>query len=351
MTRELAVWEKAIVAAKDRFLTIHSQEKEPFSNWDKESIFVNQRMRQNEALQRCPPQSIQTAVISVATAGLSLDPNLKLAYLVPRDGQCTLDISYMGLARLAEMSGAIDYVRADVVRKGDRFIWRGLDEKPIHEIEDPFGEEDRPIVGVYCYVMTSKGAYLAGKMSKSEIDKVRQASKAPNSPAWTKWYGEMAKKAIIKRESKLWPQAAREKVAGALGVLEATEGLKDITPEDTQHYGDVKRRSEAAKAEERPQTEERSQERPPIEGEFEEMQDTQSGPEPEKTPPAAAQGDRGGHLPMSEPTKHIMQRKLKAMNLQEADLFNAMEIDGWEGLQQSDAQGCMDWISSQGGEG
>jgi recombination protein RecT len=331
MARQLAVWEKAVTAAKDRFLTINSQERTPFTSWDKEIIFVNQRMRQNEALQRCPPSSIQTAVISVATAGLSLDPNLKLAYLVPRDGQCTLDISYMGLARLAELSGAIRYVRAAVVREGEKFIWHGMDERPEHIIDDPFSSEEKPIKGVYCYVRLTDGGYLSGFMTKAEIDKVRQTSKAPNSPAWVKWYGEMAKKAIIKRESKLWPQAAREKVAGALGVLEEVEGLKDITPEDTQHYGDVKRRSE-------PKPEPTKDE--PLEGEFEEVKDTQ---------PARTRGTSAGGPVMSDSTRHIIARKLNAMQLGEDDLFKAMEVDGWHGLQQSDAQGCMDWISSEAG--
>jgi recombinational DNA repair protein RecT len=224
-----------------------------------------------------------------------------------------------------------------VVREGDNFVWKGLDEKPDHTVSNPFDAEDRPIIGVYCYAYTSDGHYLAGKMSKKEIEQIRQTSKAKNSPAWRDWYGEMAKKSIIKRESKLWPKAAREMVGQAIQVLNDSEGLQTVGEyEAEQHYAEVKRLSEVEN--DQPEVDKDSPEvdkDQPIEGEFEEVKDTQ---------PARTQG-------MSASTQHIIQKKMAAMQIGDEDFFKGMGIKSWDDLSQSDAAGCMDWISSQGSTG
>jgi recombination protein RecT len=327
MTQQLAPWVQAVKKAEPKFLAIQEKHTDLAVSWDKEQIYVGQLMRKNEALQRCPVQSIMSAVINVATVGLSLNPALGLAYLVPRDGMCCLDVSYRGLVQLATDSGAIRYVRADVVYEKDEFIWNGLDERPTHKMK-PFSDRGKP-VGVYCYAKTSDGDVLAGMMSYEEVESIRAISKAKNSPAWAKHWGEMAKKVLIKREQKLWPKAARENVAKALGVINEHEGLQDgELTHDVQHYGEVRRKSDP---EPEPVAEESADQ--PIEGEFEEVEDT---------PPTHAQG-------MSESTQHIIQRKLQAHQLGEDDLFKAMEVEGWDELKQSDAQGCMDWINSESG--
>jgi recombination protein RecT len=328
MSQQLAPWVAAVKKAEPKFLAIQEKHPELTVSWDKEQIYVGQLMRKSEALQRCPPQSIFAAVVNVATVGLSLNPALGLAYLVPRDGLCCLDVSYRGLVQLATDSGAIRYVRADIVYENDDFTWCGLDERPEHKFK-AFSKDRGSPVGVYCYAKTSDGDILSGMMSFDEVEAIRAISKAKNSPAWGKHWGEMAKKVLIKREQKLWPKAAREMVAKALGVINEHEGLQDdqMSHEPVEHYAEVRRRSEVE--EDPPQADKDA----PIEGEFEEVKDTQ---------PASTQG-------MSASTQHIIQRKLGACQLSEDDLFKAMEVEGWHELKQSDAQGCMDWISSEAG--
>lgn len=330
--KQMAPYMKALEAVKPRFIAIAEEKPELGITWAQELGYAVQRIKQNKRLAECPPASISDSVVNVAATGLSLNPVLKHAYLVPRDGVCTLDISYMGLCHLAELSGAIRYVRADVVREGDNFVWKGLDDKPEHSVENPFSEDDRPIIGVYCYAYTSDGHYLAGKMSKKEIETVRKTSKAPNSPAWRDWYGEMAKKSIIKRESKLWPKAAREMVGQAIKVLNETDGLQSVAEHEAQqHYAEVRRKSdpdqmETSDDQPEPST---SSEGDVIEGDFEEVNDKPSGDG------------------MQEATQRILARKLQAHAIGEDDLFRAMEVKGWEGLKQSDAAGCMEWINSE----
>ncbi|MBO1915661.1 hypothetical protein J4727_00305 [Providencia rettgeri] len=47
------------------------------------------------------PASFKTAFLQLATTSLTLDPAQKLAYLVPRDERVILDVSYLGLIKMA----------------------------------------------------------------------------------------------------------------------------------------------------------------------------------------------------------------------------------------------------------
>jgi recombination protein RecT len=335
MSQQLAPWVSAVKKAEPKFLAIQEKHPELNVSWDKEQIYVGQLMRKSEALQRCPPQSIFAAVVNVATVGLSLNPALGLAYLVPRDGQCCLDVSYRGLVQLATDSGAIRYVRADVVYENDDFTWCGLDERPEHKFK-AFSKDRGSPVGVYCYAKTSDGDILSGMMSFDEVEAIRAISKAKNSPAWGKHWGEMAKKVLIKREQKLWPKAAREMVAKALGVINEHEGLQDdqMSHEPVEHYAQVRRRSDPVPDnQDDPDSTESDPGNEPIEGEFEEVT--------EKS------GDSDAPMAMNEGTQRILGRKLKACNIEEPALFKAFGVAGWAELYQTQAAEIMEWIDGE----
>ncbi|EOK6706430.1 recombinase RecT, partial [Escherichia coli] len=59
--------------------------------------------------------SARNAIINVAAIGITLNPSSKLAYLVPRGGAVCLDISYMGLLHLAQVTGAIQWGQCKLV--------------------------------------------------------------------------------------------------------------------------------------------------------------------------------------------------------------------------------------------
>jgi recombination protein RecT len=59
----------------------------------------------NPALNRCTPTSIVSALLSVATSGLSVDPNLGHAYFVPYGESVQLQIGYKGYIQLAHRAG------------------------------------------------------------------------------------------------------------------------------------------------------------------------------------------------------------------------------------------------------
>lgn len=157
------------------------------------------------------PESLKMAIMSTATIGISLNPALKHAYLVPRGGKICLDVSYMGMVHLACDSGGIKWVQASVVKENDTFTY-SLGEKPVHSFS-PFGDRGK-VVGVYSVAKTDGDEYLCEFMTIEEVNAIRNRTdawqkyekKEIKSCPWATDPDEMAKKTVIKRASKLWPK-------------------------------------------------------------------------------------------------------------------------------------------------
>ncbi|MGL5392904.1 MAG: recombinase RecT, partial [Shewanella sp.] len=177
------------------------------------------------------PNSAQNAIINVAAIGITLNPAAKLAYLVPRDGGVHLDISYMGLLHLAQVSGAIQWGQCKLVCANDTYESNGLDSAPTHKY-NAFGDRGA-VVGGYCTVKTARGDYLTEEMSLAEIKQVEASSKAKNGP-WQKWWDEMARKTIVKRASKYWPRVDRLDIAVHHLNTDGGEGLIDDSPQQQE---------------------------------------------------------------------------------------------------------------------
>ncbi|MCW7556457.1 recombinase RecT [Endozoicomonas gorgoniicola] len=217
--------EGTIEAMQSKFTQIAAAEN--LVKWAEESQFAIEVLYKNPFLQKCDPVSIQNAIINVASVGLTLNPAYGLAYLVPEYNkaasrtECQLRISFKGLMKVAVDSGAIAFVKAEIVCESDHFEYLGPCEKPVHRM-NPFADRGQT-TGVYCIAKTAAGDYLTDVMSKAEIDYIK--SKAKTKAVWESWYGEMAKKAIIKRASKQWPSAGQsERFAEAVNVVNQQEG-------------------------------------------------------------------------------------------------------------------------------
>lgn len=207
--------------------------------WAKESQFAIQAFQRNKDLAKVAmenPASAQNAIINVAAIGITLNPASKLAYLVPRNGLVCLDISYMGLMHLAQVTQAIEWGQCKLVHENDIYESNGLDTPPTHKY-NAFNDRGG-VIGGYCTVKTASGDYLTEEMSLDEIKAVEATSKSRNGP-WKTWWDEMARKTIVKRASKYWPR--RERLDQAIDYVntEAGEGndfdvptnkTKDITP-------------------------------------------------------------------------------------------------------------------------
>lgn len=228
-------WPDVIDQAAPKFNEIATQHK--LVTWAEESQFAKQAIESNEKLAGCLVHTVQNAIINVAAVGLTLNPALGYAYLVPEgtkqpDGkwkdECKLRVSFKGLLKIATDSGSILWAKAEVVKEKDTFEYRGPCEKPSH-VMNPFGDRGET-VGVYCIAKTHQGDYLVDIMDANEIAKIRNAAKTKN--VWDAWPDEMAKKAIIKRASKQWPKTEQsERLDHAIAVVNEYEGSEPIQPE------------------------------------------------------------------------------------------------------------------------
>jgi recombination protein RecT len=112
-----------------------------------------------------------------------------------------------GLLKKIRQSGELKTIRAQVVHANDKFqVVLGDDEFIIHEADYSKGDRGA-IVAFYAIAETLDGGVYREIMSKTEVDQVREASKAKNAGPWTSWYGEMGKKTVLRRLSKRLPMS------------------------------------------------------------------------------------------------------------------------------------------------
>lgn len=207
--------------------------------FSREQTFAIQQIEKNDhslRIAEANKKSLLMAMANVANVGLSLNPATKYAYLVPRDNAIHLDISYIGLIKIATDTGSIKWAKAEIVRENDTFTYKGINELPQHEM-NPFGDRGA-VIGVYCVAKTVDGDFLTDTMSLQEINEVRATSKAQGSSysPWNTFFTEMCKKTIIKRASKTWPKTeTMERLDRAIHVINEHEGLQDELPSESQY--------------------------------------------------------------------------------------------------------------------
>ena len=212
--------------------------------FQQEVVFAIQAVQKNDFSVRIAqqnPVSLRQAFIQTAAVGLSLNPALAYAYLVPRDGKIILDISYRGLIKIATDIGSIKWARAELVYTGDDYAFNGPCSMPHHQFDGFASENERgDFRGAYCIVKTADGDILVDQMSAEAIYKVRDKSMAfakKKAGPWVDWFQEMAKKSCIKRASKSWPKTeADTRLGSAIHYLnqEAGEGLAELAQQTQQ---------------------------------------------------------------------------------------------------------------------
>lgn len=205
-------------------------------NFKKEAGFALQLLKASDFLRstaQSNPDSLQNAITNIAAIGISLNPATKEAYLVPRNRSICLDISAIGLIKLATDSGSIKWAQAEIVKKNDKFKFLGVGKEPFHEVE--YFSDRGETVGAYVVAKTSDGDFLTTVMSVKECHDIRDRSEAwkafvtgkTKSCPWATDEGEMMKKTVIKRASKLWPKS--ERLDTAVHVLNEHEGINFST--------------------------------------------------------------------------------------------------------------------------
>lgn len=171
------------------------------------------------ALAQCSMQSIFMAVMQASELGLEPGGALGQAYLVPYGNQCQFILGYRGMIELARRSGEIESLEAHVVHANDTFeVEFGLETKLRHKpcLDGDAGE----ICFVYALAKLKGGAIQFEVMTKSQVDAIKNRSRASRNGPWVTDYEEMARKTVVRRLFKYLPVSC-EKIADA---LEAEQG-------------------------------------------------------------------------------------------------------------------------------
>ena len=163
------------------------------------------------AIAKCTPESILRAVVDCARFGI--DPAFGRAYIVPYANEAELQLGYLGLIELAKRSGEIKSITAELVQEGDDFeVEFGTNPKFVHRPK--FQGDVNGFKSVYALAVFADGHFEYTVLSKDDVENIRRkSSKAPNSPAWTNYPGEMAKKCAIRRLCKTLPLSIEAKEA------------------------------------------------------------------------------------------------------------------------------------------
>jgi recombination protein RecT len=224
MTMQVYAPEQLVLAVKDDFNALSKTHGSV--EWEAEKNYAIQQLYKSkfavETAQK-NPVSVQNAVRNLGAIGLSLNPALAFAYLVPRDNQICLDISYRGLMHLAQDTGSVIWSQCKVVHANDQYTNNGVSVEPEHKYS-AFGDRG-DIVGAYCVVKLADGDYLTHEMAIADIYAIRDRSMAWKSGKPCPWRTdekEMIKKTVVKQASKYWPKV--ERMQKAIQVINEDSG-------------------------------------------------------------------------------------------------------------------------------
>ncbi len=134
-------------------------------------------------------------------AYLGLDALNQEMYLVPYGSTLQFMTGYRGMVKMAlkYSQRPIANIYAKELHEGDEYeevIEDGvIKPKPVLN----FSNRDNPIVGVFAVCRFEDGEVLTEVMTRKEIEKCKAQSKAKNSPAWNQFFGEMARKTVLRR--------------------------------------------------------------------------------------------------------------------------------------------------------
>lgn len=159
--------------------------------------------KKREALNKVNPQTIPLCLIKGAYLGLDFMNGE--CYAIPYGNTMNFQTDYKGEIKVCKAlsKDPIKDIYAKVVREGD--FYEEAVESGVQTVNfKPVPFSGKPVIGAFAIVLYKDGTMKYDSMSKEEIEKTRDVySKAKGSQAWKESTGEMYKKTVIRRLSKL----------------------------------------------------------------------------------------------------------------------------------------------------
>lgn len=150
-------------------------------------------------------QSLFGAIVRLAQDGLL--PDGREAAIVKFGNKAQAMPMIAGILKKVRQSGDVAKVSAQVVYEKDEFVWHlGFDEDVTHN-PPPLDQPRGKAIGAYATAVLKDGSRLLEVMNFDEIEQVRKVSRASGNGPWVQWWGEMARKTVMRRLSKRLPMS------------------------------------------------------------------------------------------------------------------------------------------------
>jgi recombination protein RecT len=227
-------------------------------NPDKFQAIVIAAVSGNPKLLDCTRESLWKACIQGAELGLSLNPTLGEADILPvwngrlKKNEAQFRPRYKGLMKLALQSGEVTSIRSVLVHENDEFEEiRGLREDIIHK---PARGERGAMTHVYCvWNLKSQSEPQFEVMDRAQVMRIKARSSSKNQQGeivgpWVSDEPEMWRKTVVRRASKYMPiscdafqrAVAVDNIVEGGGEVDITEDgeIIDITAEPEVEFDD-----------------------------------------------------------------------------------------------------------------
>ncbi len=158
----------------------------------------------NSKLHECTRKSLFFSCVDAAEVGLDFNVVKGWAYLIPYKNKDTglqeanFMAGYRGLIELMMRPGELEDIDAQIVREQDLFDYE-LGSHPFVKHKLCFENTSTPIIASYVIATFKSGKQKIEIVPFIELEKIHKKSKAPDSPAWNSFPGEMYRKIGIKR--------------------------------------------------------------------------------------------------------------------------------------------------------
>ncbi|MDR2628228.1 MAG: recombinase RecT [Dysgonamonadaceae bacterium] len=213
--------------------------------FSREVNFAVQNLMNSDYLLDCAkkfPDHFVEAIKNVALTDLTLNPELKLAYLVPYKGKVKFQSSYMGKIEILTRAGVVRQIEANLVYESDTFkVCKGTSAEIVHE-PNYFAANRGKMMGGYYVAILPNGEKKFDVMPEARINEIRsrsEAAKSGNGSPWDTDFEEMAKKTILNWAFKGLPKTGISD--SMLKVIEVDSQLDNEEFEDWKRDRQIKR--------------------------------------------------------------------------------------------------------------
>jgi recombination protein RecT len=167
-----------------------------------------QHLRRTPDLLNCSTNSIVEALQSCVTTGLIPGGVLGECYIIPRAGEASFQVGYLGLIKLCGEAPKIRGVNAELVYSNDKFRGASGSNPNIRHV---YATGDRgTVIGCYAVVWLRSGICIPRWMTTDQIEKWKQRyvpAKAQKE-AWKTAWEAMYRKTVLTQAVKFAPLRA-----------------------------------------------------------------------------------------------------------------------------------------------